>query len=88
MPWDRSQDGIVSSSWKGDGDLVPRESYLPLSFHKESVDLGRIAAFKPSEFLSQHGVEGVGDHGHDNVEVDLNQDGGRKGIEVKELDGL
>ena len=58
MPWDRSQDGIVSSSWKDDGDLVPRESYLPFSLHKEPVDLGRVTAFKPSKFLSQHGVEG------------------------------
>jgi len=78
----------MSFSGKDDGDLVPLESYLPFPFDKESVDLGRIAAFKPPELLGQHGVEGVGDHGHDNVEVHLDQDGGRKGIEVEKLDGL
>src|SRR4030043_1374163 len=88
MPVDRSQDGIMSFSGKDGGELVPLESYLPFSFDKESVDLGRIAAFKPPELLGQHGVEGIGDHGHDNVEVHLDQDGGRKGIEVEKLDGL
>ena len=61
----------MSFSGKDDGDHVPLESCLPFSFDKESVDLGRIAAFKPPELLGQHGVEGVGDHGHDNVEVHL-----------------
>ena len=78
----------MSSSGKDDDDLVPLESYLPFSFDKESVDLGRIAAFKPPQLLCQHGVEGIRDHGHDDVEVDLDQDGGRKGIEVEKLDGL
>src|SRR4030043_996131 len=88
MPVDRSQDGIMSFSGKDGGELVPLESYLPFSFDKESVDLGRIAAFKPPELLGQHGVEGVGDYGHDNIEVHLDQDGGRKGIEVEKLDRL
>lgn len=88
MPGDRSQYGIVCSSGKDDGDLVPPESYPPFSFDKEAVDLGGIAAFKPPELLGQQGVEGIGDHRHDNVEVHLDEDGGRKGIEVEELDGL
>jgi len=78
----------VSFSGKDDGDLVPLESYFPFSFNKESVDLGGIAAFKPPELLGQHGVEGISDHGHDDVEVHLDQDGGRKGIEVEKFDGL
>ena len=51
-------------SGKDDGDLVPLESYFAFSLHKESMDLGGITTFKTSEFLSQHGVEGIGDHGH------------------------
>ena len=52
------------------------------------MDLCGIAAFKPSKLLGQHGIEGIGDHGHDDVKVHLDQDGGRMGIEVEKLDGL
>lgn len=88
MPGDRSQYGIVSFSGKDDGGLVPLESYFPFSFYKESMDFGGIAAFKAPKLLGQHGVESIRDHGHDDVEVHLNQDGGRKGIEVEKFDRL
>ena len=88
MPGDRTQDGIVSFSGKGDGNFVSLQSYFAFSFDKESVDFGRIAAFKPPQLVSQHAVERIGDHGHDDVKVHLDQDRGRKGIEVEKLDGL
>ena len=78
----------MSFSGKDDGDLVPLESYFPFSFHKKSMDLGCIAVFKAPQFLSQHGVEGISDHGHNDIEVHLDQDGGRQGIEIEKLDGL
>ena len=78
----------MSFSGEDDGDLVALESYFPFPFNEESVDLGGIAAFKPSKVLGQHAVEGISDHGHDDVEVHLNQDGRREGIEVEKLDGL
>ena len=65
------------------GDLVSFESYLPFSFDKQPVDLGRIAAFKPPELLGQHGVEGISDHGHDDVEVHLDQDGEERALRLK-----
>ena len=78
----------MSSSGKDDGDLVLPQSYPSLSFDEETVDLGGIAAFKAPELLGQHGVEGIGDHGHDNIEVHLDQDRRREGIEVEKLDGF
>lgn len=61
------------------------DSYLPLSLDKETKDLPGIAAFKSSEFGSKHCVEGIGNHGHDNVEVNFHENGGGKGVEVEEL---
>jgi hypothetical protein len=78
----------VSPSGKDGGNLVPLKSYPSLSFDKETVDFRGIAAFKSPEFLGQHSVQGIGDHGHDNVEVHLYQDRRREGIEVEKLDGL
>ena len=78
----------MSFSGKDDGDFVVLESYFPFAFNKEPVDFGGIAAFKPSELLSQHGIEGISDHGHDDVKVYLDQDWGRERIEIEKLDGL
>ena len=76
MPRNASQYGVMSPSRENDGDLVSREPYFPFPFDKESVDLSGVAAFKPSELLGYHGVEGVSDHGHNYLEMDLHQDGG------------
>ena len=38
--------------------------------------------------MSQHGVERICNHGHDDIKVNLDQDGRGKGIEVEELDSL
>jgi hypothetical protein len=88
MPGNGSQYRVVSPSGKNDGYLVSLENDFSLSFDKESMDLGGIAAFKTSELLSQHGIESIGDHGHDDIKVYFDQDGGREGVEVKKLHGL
>jgi hypothetical protein len=59
----------VGSSGKDDGDLMRLKSYPSLPFDKETVDLGGIAAFKPPQFLDQHGLQGIGDRSHDNISV-------------------
>ena len=41
--------------------------------------------FKPAQFLREHGIERIGDHGHGHIEVDLHQDRGGEGVEVEEL---
>ena len=71
-----------------DADLVLPKSYPSLPFDKETVDFGGIATFKSPQFLGQHGVQGIGNHGHDNVEVHLDQDRRRERIEVEKLDGF
>jgi len=88
MPRNMSQYGVMSPSREDDGDLISLEPYFPFPFDKESVDLCGIAAFKSPELLGEHGVEGVSDHGHNYVEMDLYQDGGRKGVKIEKLDGL
>ena len=79
MPGHGSQDGVVGSSGKDDGDLVALESYVSFAFDKVAVDLGRIAAFKAPKLLGQHGIEGIGDHGHDDVESGPLPGWGKKG---------
>ena len=88
MPGHRSQDGVVGSAGKDDGNLVTRESYFPFAFDKEAVDLGGVTAFKAPQLFGHHVIEGIGDHGHDDIEMDFYQDRGRKGIEVEEFDSL
>jgi len=88
MPGNFSEYGIMGSSGEDDGDLIFLEPYFPFSFDKESVNLGGIASFKSAELLGQHAVEGISNHGHNYVEMDLYQDGGRKGVEVEKFDSL
>jgi hypothetical protein len=38
--------------------------------------------------LQVQSVKGIGDHGHQDVEVHLHKDGGREGVEIEELDRL
>ena len=71
-----------------DGNFISPECYFSLPFDKKSVNFSSIAAFKPAELLCQHGIEGISNHGHNYVEMDLYKDGGRKGIKVEELNGL
>jgi hypothetical protein len=88
MPRHGSQDRVVGSSGEDDGNLVAPESHVSFASDKLAVDLSSIAAFKAPKLLGQHGIEGIGNHGHDDVEMDLYQDGGRKGIEAEEFDRL
>ena len=78
----------MGSSRICDGNFFAVESYFPFSFDKETVDLRCVAAFKTSELLTQHAIERVSDHGHNDVKVHLDQDGGGKGIEIEEFDSL
>ena len=88
MPGYRSQDRIVRLSRIADGNFVSLEDYICLSLDKKAVDLGGVTTFKSSKLLCKHGVEGIGDHGHDHIKVHLDQNGRRKGIEVEKLDRL
>jgi hypothetical protein len=71
MPGYRSKHRIVGSSGEDDGDLVAPESHVSLASDKVAVDLSSITVFKAPKLLGQHGIESVGNHGHDHVEMDL-----------------
>ena len=75
-------------SWIADGNFVALDNYICLTLDKKPVDFGGVAVFKSPELPGQHAVEGIGDHGHDHIKVHLDQNGGRKGIEVEKLDCL
>ena len=85
LPGDGSQNGIVGPSGIRDEDLSSLDGYLTLSLDEIPVELWGIASFKPSEILSQPAVESVGDHCHDDVEVDFDQDRRGECIKVKEF---
>ena len=73
MPRYRSQDWIMSPSRIGDGNLTVTDSYRCLSLDKEPKDLRCIAALESSEFVRQHSVKGIRNHGHDDIKVDFSR---------------
>ena len=72
----------------GNGNLMVTDSHRCLPLDKEPRDLRGIAALKTSEFVGQHAVEGIGNHGHDDVEVNLHENGGGKAVEAEKLHRL
>jgi hypothetical protein len=54
----------VSIGWNRFGEKEPSRS---LSLDEETVDLVSITVFKAPELPRQKAVEGVGDHGHDDI---------------------
>ena len=58
------------------------------TFYEVPKQLGCIALLKAPELLRQHSIERISDHGHQHIEVDLEQNGRREGIEVEETHGL
>lgn len=68
--------------------LAGCDSHVGITPDKMAIDLLGVTLFKSSELLGQHAVEGLGDHGHQDVEVHLHQNGGRQCIEIEKLDRL
>ena len=88
MPRHGTQDRIVRSAGKSDAELLAAQAHSCLPLDEEPVDLGGITVFKAPQLSGQQAIEGVGDHGHDHIKVHLHQNGGRKRVQVEELDGL
>lgn len=61
---------------------------IPLAPDKVAVDLGGVAIFKTAQLLGKPTVQGVRDHRHHHIEVDLDEDRGRESIKVEEFDGF
>jgi len=77
MPGQGTQDWVVRSAGKSDGQFLVAQAYLGLALDKESVDLGGVTVLKTPQLSDQQAIEGVGDHGHDHIKVHLHRDWGR-----------
>jgi len=88
LPGNVSEDRVMCPAGVGHLHFAGRDVYVGLATDKMAKDLLGVALFKSSELLGQHAVEGVGDHGYQDVEVHLHQNRGRQGVEVEELDRL
>ena len=88
VPGDLAENRVVGPAWVGHGDGTFTDVDDSFPTDEVSIELGGVALFEAAEFASQHGVEGVGDHGEGEIEVDLDENGGGEGVEVEELDGL
>ena len=44
------------------------------TFDEATKNFGRITFFKTAQLLSEAAVEGIGNHGHDYIKVDLDKD--------------
>ena len=53
-----------------------------------SVKFGGVTLLKAAQLLGKHAIKSIGYHGHDHIEVNLYKDWRRKGINVKEFNGL
>jgi hypothetical protein len=64
--------------------------YIDLSFtsDKMPVYFWSVTAFESAKILSEPAIEGVRNHGHDHIEVDLDQDRRGEGIKMEEFDRL
>ncbi len=85
VPGNSRQNGVVGSSGILHRHSSFLQGYLPLSLDEIPIEFRGIASFKPPEVLSQSAVKGVGSHGHDDLEIEFDQDGRRECIEVEEF---
>ena len=88
LPGNVSKDWVMRPAGVGHLHLTAGDVHVGLSPDKMAKDLLGVALLEAPELLSQHAVKGVGDHGHQDVEVHLHQNGRRQGVEVEKLDRL
>ena len=88
LPRNVSEDRVMRPAGVGHLHFAAGDVHVGLASDKMAKDLLGVALFKASELLGQHAVKGVGDHGHQDVEVHLHQNGRRQGVEVEKLDRL
>ncbi len=88
LPGNVSEDRVMRPARVGHPNLAAGDVHVGLAPDKMAKDLLSIALLEAPELLGKHAVEGIGDHGHQDVEVYLHQNRGRQGVEVEKLDRL
>ncbi len=77
--------GLAGESHPDGSVLNDNSSLAP---DKIPVNFKSVTLFETSKFLGQHTIEGVRHHGQQYIKVDLDQDRGRQGVQVKKFDRL
>ena len=88
MPGNISEDRVMGSAGIGNLHRAASDVDGSLAPDKVAVDILSVALLETPEFLGQHAVEGISNHSHKNIEVHLDKNGRRQGVEVEELDRL
>jgi hypothetical protein len=88
MPGNLSKDRVMRPAGVSYFHIAGCDVHVGLSPDKMAKDLLSVALIEAPELLGQHAVEGVGDHGHQDVEVHLHQNRRRQGVEVEKLNRL
>ena len=78
----------MGTLWVADNDFTLADGHSSFAADEMTIDGWRVAAFEATKLLREHAVQSVGDHRHDDVEVDLDEDGRRQRVEMEELDGF
>lgn len=88
LPWYVSEDRVMSSAGIGYPHFTTGDLHVGLAPDKMTIDFWGVTLLEALKLVGQHAVKGVGDHGCENIEMHLHQDGGRQGVEIEELDCL
>ena len=75
-------------SREGDTEPIPAQNNLPFSLYKMAKHLCCIAIFESSEFVGQHAVKRVCNHGHDDIKVYFRQDRRGQRVEVEKFNSF
>ncbi len=62
LPRDFPQDRVVRMRWVGRRNRVALHPDIPFPANKIAIQFRSIATFESTQFLGQHGVQGVGKH--------------------------
>ena len=69
------------------GALNPRPKKVAHKQFQLNTDFRRgITILKAAQFVGQHAVQGIRDHGHQHIEVHVDQNGRRERIQMEEPD--
>jgi len=75
----------MSTALKLHGDVLVRHGKARRGIEKAPEELLGVGGFKAFELSCQLAIQGIGDQGEHDIQIDLERDRGRQGIQVKEI---